>query len=77
MEDKPMNARQIIAIVLIAAGALGLIYRGFSYTHDTHEARVGSVELSVSHRDRVDVPMWASIAGLVVGVGLLVARPKA
>lgn len=72
-----MTARQLIAILLIVAGVLGLVYRGFSYTHETHEARVGSLELSVSHRDRVDVPMWASIAGIVVGVGLLVAKPKA
>jgi hypothetical protein len=72
-----MTARQIVAIILIVAGVLGLIYRGFSYTHDTHEARVGSLELSVSHRDRVDVPMWASVAGILVGVGLLVAKPKA
>jgi len=72
-----MSGRQIVAIILIVAGVLGLIYRGFSYTHDTHEARVGSLELSVSHRDRVDVPMWASIAGIVVGVGVLVVKPKA
>ena len=69
-----MNARQIVAIVLIIAGILGLVYKGFSYTHDTHEARVGSLQLSVSHRDRVDIPMWASIAGIVVGVGLLVTK---
>jgi len=69
-----VNARQIVAIVLIIAGILGLVYKGFSYTHDTHEARVGSLQLSVSHRDRVDIPMWASIAGIVVGVGLLVTK---
>ena len=71
-----MNARQIVAIVLIIAGILGLVYKGFSYTHDTHEARVGSLQLSVSHRDRIDIPMWASIAGIVVGAGLLVTKPN-
>ncbi|HUN76218.1 MAG TPA: hypothetical protein VMU40_17000 [Steroidobacteraceae bacterium] len=69
-----MNARQIVAIVLIIAGILGLVYKGFSYTHDTHEARVGSLQLSVSHRDRIDIPMWASIAGIVVGAGLLITK---
>jgi len=71
-----VNARQIVAIVLIIAGILGLVYKGFSYTHDTHEARVGSLQLSVSHRDRIDIPMWASIAGIVVGAGLLVTKPN-
>ncbi len=72
-----MNARQIIAIVLIVAGTLGIIYRGFSYTRETHEARVGSLQFSISHRERIDVPLWASVGGIIVGVGLLVARPKA
>jgi TRAP-type C4-dicarboxylate transport system permease small subunit len=71
-----MKANQFIAIILIAAGALGLIYRGFTYTHDTHEANVGPVQLSVAHRSHVDVPLWASVVVLVIGVGLLVVRPK-
>jgi hypothetical protein len=72
-----MNARQLIAILLIVAGTLGLIYRGVTYTRETHEARVGSLQFSISRRERVDVPLWLSIGGIVVGVGMLVARPKA
>jgi TRAP-type C4-dicarboxylate transport system permease small subunit len=72
-----MNARQFVAIVLIVAGTLGLIYRGFTYTQQTHEARVGSLQFSISQRNRVDVPLWISVAGIVVGVGLLLTRPKA
>lgn len=72
-----MNARQVVAIVLIIAGTLGLIYRGFTYTRETHEARVGSLQFSISHRESVDIPLWLSVGGIVVGVGLLVARPKA
>ncbi len=71
-----MKAKQLAAIVLIVAGTLGLIYRGFTYTHDTHEARVGPVEFSIGHRDRVDIPVWASIALIVVGVGILVVRSE-
>jgi hypothetical protein len=72
-----MHARQLAAIVLIVAGTLGLIYRGFTYTQETHEARVGSFQLSIAHRDRIDIPLWVSVAGIVVGVGLLVTRPSA
>ncbi|HTW37941.1 MAG TPA: hypothetical protein VMD49_05165 [Steroidobacteraceae bacterium] len=71
-----MSARQILAIILIVAGTLGLIYRGVTYTRETHEARVGSLQFSVSHRERIDVPLWLSVGGIVVGVGLLIARPK-
>jgi len=42
-----MNAAKIAAIVLIAAGVLGLIYGSFSYTKETHQAKLGSLELSV------------------------------
>jgi uncharacterized membrane protein len=71
-----MNARKLIAILLIVGGTLGLIYRGFSYSHETHEAKVGNLEFSVAHRDWVNVPVWASVGALVLGVGLLLTSPK-
>ena len=42
-----MNATKIAAIVLIVAGVLGLVYGSFSYTKNTHEAKLGPIELSV------------------------------
>jgi uncharacterized membrane protein YpjA len=33
-----MNAVKIMAIVLLVAGVLGLVYGSFSYTQETHEA---------------------------------------
>lgn len=71
-----MNARKLVAIVLIVAGTLGLIYRGFSYTQETHEAKLGNLELSVAHRNWVNVPVWLSVGALVLGVGLLVTAPR-
>jgi len=41
-----MDSMRIAAIVLIVAGALGLAYGSFSYTKDTHEAKIGPVELA-------------------------------
>jgi hypothetical protein len=35
-----MNATRIAAIVLIVAGILGLVYGGFGYTKNTHEAKL-------------------------------------
>jgi hypothetical protein len=71
-----MNARKLVAILLIVAGTLGLVYRGFSYTRETHEAKLGNLELSVAHRNWVNVPVWASVGALVLGVGLLLTAPK-
>ncbi|HEY9029210.1 MAG TPA: hypothetical protein VIP05_33300 [Burkholderiaceae bacterium] len=64
---------RIIAIVLIVFGALALIYGGFSYTQDKTAAKIGPIELNVKETKTVPIPMWAGIAGIVVGGFLLVA----
>jgi hypothetical protein len=68
-----MNSTKIIAIVLILAGALGLAYGKFTYTKETHDAKIGPVELSVKDKETVNIPMWAGIGAIVVGAGLLLA----
>lgn len=68
-----MNAIRIAAIVLIVAGVLGLAYGGFSYTRQTHEARLGPLELSVSEKETVNIPLWAGVGAIVIGGVLLVA----
>ena len=70
-----MNAIKVLAIALIAAGILGLVYGGFSYTKQTHEAKLGSLELSVKDKETVHVPVWAGVGAIVVG-GLLLLVPK-
>ena len=65
------NLLRVIAVVLIAAGILGLVYRSFTYTKETHEASVGSLKLEVKEKDTVAIPIWAGVAAIVVGGGLL------
>jgi TRAP-type C4-dicarboxylate transport system permease small subunit len=71
-----MSALRIAAVALIVAGILGLIYGGFSYTKETHEAKIGPLELSIKDKERVNVPIWAGVAAIVVGGGLLVLERK-
>lgn len=66
-----MPLRQIVAIILIAAGALGLIYGSFSFTKETHQAKIGPVELSVKEKETVNVPVWAGVGAIAFGVVLL------
>jgi TRAP-type C4-dicarboxylate transport system permease small subunit len=66
-----MNAVKMAAIVLIAAGVLGLVYGGFSYTKDTHDAKLGPLELSVRDKETVNVPAWAGVGAIVIGGALL------
>ena len=71
-----MNTTRLIAIILIVAGVLGLVYGGFSYTKNTTAVKVGPVELSVKERETVNVPMWAGIGAIVIGGLLLVLGNK-
>jgi hypothetical protein len=68
---------RIIAIILIVAGALGLIYGAFSYTKDTTVVKLGSLELTAKEEKTVNVPVWAGVAAIVVGGLLLVFGGKA
>ncbi|HVT60309.1 MAG TPA: hypothetical protein VHR45_18195 [Thermoanaerobaculia bacterium] len=71
-----MNAVKIVAILLIVAGILGLMYGGFTYTKKTHDAKLGPIELSVKEKQTVNVPLWAGIGAIVVGGLLLVVGGK-
>jgi uncharacterized membrane protein len=66
-----MNAVKIAAIVLIVGGILGLVYGGFTYTRQTHEAKLGPIELSVKDKQTVNVPVWAGVGAIVIGGALL------
>lgn len=71
-----MNTTRLIAIALIVAGVLGLVYGGFSYTKDTTAVKIGPIELSVKEKETVNVPMWAGIGAIVIGGLLLVLGNK-
>lgn len=69
-----MDAIKMLAIALILAGGLGLAYGGFSYTKETHQAKLGPIELSVKDTETVNIPIWAGVGAMVAGVILLFAR---
>jgi uncharacterized membrane protein YidH (DUF202 family) len=67
-----MNNVQRAGIVLAILGVLALAYGGFSYTKDTHQAKIGPLELSIQEKQNVNVPVWAGGGLLVAGVLMLV-----
>lgn len=71
-----MNATRIVGILLIVAGIAGLSIGGFSFTKETHQAKLGPLEFSVKERENVSIPTWAGVAAIVVGGLLLVAGGK-
>ena len=71
-----MDGVKIAAFLLIIAGALALAFGGFSYTKESHEAKVGPIELTVQDTKTVNVPVWAGLGMVLVGGVLLAAGGK-
>jgi len=52
------------------------VYGSFSYTKETHEAKIGPLELSVKEKETVNIPVWAGVGAIVVGAVLLLVPLK-
>ena len=70
-----MGPIKLAGIVLIVAGLLGLAFGGFSFTKETHDTKIGPLELSVKDKERVNIPLWAGVAAVVAG-GVLLVIPR-
>jgi hypothetical protein len=57
--------------LLLVAGALGLIYGGFSYTKESHGTQLGPIVLKVEEKQSVFVPIFVSLGALALGAFLV------
>ena len=71
-----MSTIKIVAIALIVAGILGVMYGKFSYTKETHDAKLGPIELSFKEKQTVNVPAWAGVAAIAAGAAMLLVPAK-
>ena len=71
-----MTLVRILGVLLIVAGVAGLVYGSFSYTKETHQAKLGPIELSIKEKETVAIPIWISIAAVAAGTVLLVINRK-
>lgn len=71
-----MSGLRVLAIVLIVAGVLGVVYGGFTYTKNSEKTVIGPLELSVKETKNVPIPLWAGIGAVVAGGVLFVVRRK-
>ena len=47
-----------------------LAYGGFSYTKEKHEAKIGPLQFSITEKDTINIPVWAGVGAIGIGVGL-------
>jgi uncharacterized membrane protein len=69
-----MTTAKTLAIVLVLLGILILAYGGFSYTKETHNTKIGPIELSVKDKETVNLPIWLGVGAIAAGLVLLFAR---
>ncbi|WP_088279392.1 hypothetical protein [Ideonella sp. A 288] len=67
-----MNSARLAGIALIIIGALALAYGSFSVTTQTHQAKLGPIELSVKEKETINVPAWMGAGAIALGLGLVV-----
>jgi uncharacterized membrane protein YidH (DUF202 family) len=72
----PQPAMRAIAIVLIVLGVLGLAYGGVTWTRRDTVVDAGPIEITRDQRESLPIPPIAGGALLVVGVVLLMKRPR-
>lgn len=66
-----MKGPMVVAVVLIVAGTLGLTYGGFTYNQESQAAKLGPIELTITEKETVNIPVWASVGSILVGAGIL------
>jgi hypothetical protein len=71
-----MDGIKTLAIALIVCGVLGLLYGSFSYTKESHQAKLGSLEMSIKDKETVNIPVWAGVGAIALGGGLLFYASK-
>ncbi len=71
-----MSPRKILGVLLLVAGTLALVYRGFNYTSENHTAHLGPIDFEVKEKKRMDVPVWAGVVMIAAGGALLVIGSK-
>jgi drug/metabolite transporter (DMT)-like permease len=71
-----MQGTKLIGAVLLAVGILAVAYGGFSYTKSSDNVKLGPIEIEVTDKERVNVPLWAGILVSIVGGVLLAGGTK-
>ncbi len=65
---------KMLGVLLLVLGILAVAYGGFSYTKEKADAKIGPLEIELTEKKRVNVPLWAGL--LVAGAGLALVLKK-
>ncbi len=69
-----MHLKPLLGLALIALGAAALAWSEFSYTKDSHDAKLGPLEFTLKEKDSARIPAWAGFAAIAAGTVLVWRR---
>lgn len=67
------TATKVIGVLLIALGALALVFGGFTRTEEETVLDIGPIEATAETEERVPIPVWASLSAIGLGAIILIA----
>lgn len=67
---------KILGIILIAAGILMLVFRGFNFTQEKKVVDIGPLEVNKKENKTVAWPMYVGVIALVAGVVVVLSDKK-
>ena len=67
---------KIFGIILIAAGILMLVLKGFSFTQEKKIVDIGPIEINANEKKTVAWPTYAGAIAIVAGVVLIATDRK-
>jgi hypothetical protein len=65
---------RLLGVILLVLGILAVAYGGFSYTKEKGDAKIGPVEIELTEKKRVNIPLWAGILVGAAGLALVVKK---
>jgi len=63
-------------IILIAAGILMLVFKGFNFTQEKKVADIGPLEVSKKENKTIAWPMYVGVITVVAGIALVAFDKK-
>ena len=76
METSNKIIMRILGIVLIVAGILMFIFRGFSFTEKKKVIDLGPVEVNKEEKHNVGWPVYAGGIAVIAGIAVLLVDRK-
>ncbi len=71
-----MKPLMLVGIVLVALGAVGLLYGGLTYTKNKESVDLGVVDLSISEKERLTIHPAIGGVLLIAGVAVVAASRR-